>query len=155
MNLKLVVLAQNNIVKKLIALLLVVVLTMFDFMLLGFEIVSYAADTLEVGTATNNKNVTFDSYFKDANGNIITEKEEKINSEDIKLFVQVSVKNDGYFNGTVSLENSNFNLKNEVLSNSINKIEGNTITLNQINSGEVTEIEIGIEPVRDNIKHDK
>lgn len=151
MNLKLVGLAQNNIVKKLIALLLVVVLTMFDFMLLGFEIVSYAADTLEVGTATNNKNVTFDSYFKDANGNIITEKEEKINSEDIKLFVQVSVKNDGYFNGTVSLENSNFNLKNEVLSNSINKIEGNTITLNQINSGEVAEIEIGIEPVRDNI----
>ena len=62
MNLKLVGLAQNNIVKKLIALLLVVVLTMFDFMLLGFEIVSYAADTLEVGTATNNKNVTFDNY---------------------------------------------------------------------------------------------
>lgn len=147
MNFKLVESTQNSVIKKIVAFLLIVVLTMFDFILLGTEMVSYAADAVE--TATSNKNVTFDTYFKDKNGLIITEKDEKINSKDIKLFVRVSVKNDGYFNGTISLEESNFNLKNEILHTSINKIENNTITLNQINSGEVAEFEIGIEPIKE------
>lgn len=147
MNFKLVESTQNGVIKKTVAFMLIVVLTMFDFILLGTEMVSYAADALE--TATSNKNVTFDIYFKDENGIITTEKDEKINSQDIKLFVRVAVKNDGYFNGMVSLEEGNFNLKNEVLHTSINKIENNTITLNQINSGEVVEFEVGIEPIKE------
>ena len=147
MNSKLVKTTKYGSIKKMVALLLVVVLTMFDFIPVGTEIVSYAADAIE--TATNNKNVTFDIYFKDESGANISEKEEKINNENIKLFAQVSVKNDGYFNGTISLENCNFNLKSEVLSSSINKIEGNKVTLNQINSGETAEIEIGISPIKE------
>ena len=146
MNLKLVESTKNSVIKKIVAFLLILVLTMFDFMLLGTEIVSYAANAIE--TATNNKNVTFDSYFKDENGVIVTEKEAKINDQNIKLYAQVSVKNDGYFNGTISIENGNFNLKNEILSSSINKIEGNTITLNQINGGEIVELEVEIEPIK-------
>lgn len=149
MNFKLAESIKNDVIKKMIALLLIVVLTMFDFILLGTEIVSYAADAIE--TATNNKNVTFDVYFKDESGAILTEKEEKINNDNIHLFVHVSVKNDGYFNGTISLDKGNFNLKNEILSSSINKIEENTITLNQINSGEIVEFEVGITPVKDDI----
>lgn len=149
MNYTLFDLTKNSIIKKLIASILIVSLTMVNFILVGIETVSYAADAFEVGTPTNNKNVTFDSYFKDAEGKIISEKEEKIDSNDMKLFVHISVKNEGYFNGTISLENSNFRFNNKLMNPSINKIEGNTITLNQINSGEAVEIAIGIEPIRE------
>ena len=140
---------KNDIIKKFVALLLIVVLTMADFALLGIEVVSYAADALSTGTATNNKNVTFDSYFKDSNGTIVSSKEENISSNDMKLFVQVSVKNEGYFNGTITIGESNFKLKSDIRSSSINKIEGNVVTLNQINSGETVDIELGIEPIKE------
>ena len=140
---------RNDIIKKFVALLLIVVLTMADFALLGIEVVSYAADALSTGTATNNKNVTFDSYFKDSNGTIVSSKEENISSNDMKLFVQVSVKNEGYFNGTITIGESNFKLKSDIRSSSINKIEGNIVTLNQINSGETVDIELGIEPIKE------
>lgn len=149
MNHMLVELIENSVTKKIIALLLIVALTMVDFILFGIETVSYAADILETGTATNNKNVTFDCYFKDTEGKILNEKEENIDSNNMKLFLQVSVKNDGYFIGNITIGDANFKLKNEILSNSINKIEGNTIYLNQINSGEAVEMEIGIEPIKD------
>ena len=140
---------KNDIMKKIIAFLLIVVLTMFDFALLGVEAVSYAVDALSVGTQTNNKNVTFDAYFKDASGASITSKEANIESSDIKLFTQVSVKNEGYFNGTITIEDSNFKLKSDAKNTAINKIEGNKITLNQINSGETIELELGIEPIKE------
>ncbi|MBR3162585.1 MAG: DUF11 domain-containing protein [Clostridia bacterium] len=139
---------KDNIAKKLVAILLIIALTMVDFIFIGVEAVSYAADSLTTGTATNNKNVTFDCYFKGVNGEAITEKTEAINNNSIKLYGQVSVKNDGYFVGSVTLGESNFKLKNEILSDSINKIEGNTITLNQVNAGEVVEFEIGIDPIK-------
>ena len=146
MDVKLVELTKNKLINKLVAFVLTLVLTMIDFMPLGTELVSYAANSLE--TATNNKNVVFDCYFKDENGTELTEKGEKINSDSIKLFIKLSVKKDGYFNGKVSIENSNFSFKNEILSSAINKIENNTITFNQINSDETVEAEIGIEPIK-------
>ena len=145
---------KEEIIKKFIAFLLIIALTMVDFALIGAEILlgeqaSYAVDGTVVGTATNNKNVIFDAYFKDANGTVLTSKEESISNEDMKLYVQVVVINGGYFNGEINIGESNFRLKNEIKSNSINKIDGNTITLNQINSDEVAEIELGIEAIKD------
>ena len=140
---------KTAIMKKFVAFLLLMSLTMVDFMFLGTEVVSYAADSLSFGTATNIKNVLFDAYFKNASGENVTSKEESISSKDAKLFMQIAVKNDGYFNGTVVLEESNFKLKPESSSEIINKIEGNKVTLNQINSGEVVEVEIGIEPLKE------
>lgn len=140
---------KRDIFKKIIAFLLIVVLTMVDFALLGVEVVSYAANELSTGTATNNKNVIFDSYFKDQNGTMTTYKEENILNKDMKLFVKVSVKNEGYFNGTITINESNFKLKNDIRSNGVNKIEGNVVTLNQINSDEAVEIELGIEPIKE------
>ena len=140
---------RNDIIKKIIAFLLIVVLTMVDFALLGVEAVSYAVDAFSIDTPTNNKNVTFDCYFKDQNGTMITSKEENISNGDMKLFAQVSVKNEGYFNGTVTINEGNFKLKSYIHNNNINKIEGNVITLNQINSGETVELELGIEAVKE------
>lgn len=147
MEVKIVNAGQSSIIKKIVAIMLILVLTMADFALVGIETVSYAADLLNMGAATNNRNVTFDTYFKDLNGNKISSKEESITSGEMKLYAQISVKNDGYFNGSISLENSNFKIRNEILSDSINKIEGNTITFNQINADETAEIELGIEPI--------
>ena len=143
---------KKEIVKKITAFLLIVALTMVNFALLGVEMVSYAADALSTGTATNNKNVTFDAYFKNENGAVTFSKEESMSSNDLKLFMQVSVKRDGYFNGYISLKDTNFKFKTEVSSDAINKIEENAITLNKIDAGETAEFEVGIEPIKsDNI----
>ena len=151
MDVKLLQSKGNSFIKKFIAAILVMTLTMVDFALLGVETISLATDAVSAGTATNNRNVTFDSYFKDNEGAIVPNKEVSIDSNDVKLFIQVAVKNEGYFNGSISLDKSNFKLKDEIKNNIINKIEENTITLNQINSGETIEFEVGISPIKEDV----
>ena len=48
-----------------------------------------------------------------------------------------------------TLNNSNFKLKTDILSEGINQIEGNTISLAQINAGETRDIVVGIEVNKD------
>ena len=127
------------------AMLLIVTLTMANFVLLCVDVVSYAAEIINMESSTNHRNVEYMAYFKDAAGNKVDSLDAKTNSEDLKLYFQVSVKKEGYFNGNITLNNANFKLKSEVLSDGINKIENNTVYLNQINAGESKEIEVGIE----------
>ena len=91
-----------------------------------------------------NKEMTI-LWLKDAAGNKVDSLDAKTNSEDLKLYFEVSVKKEGYFNGNITLNNANFKLKSDVLSDGVNKIENNTVYLNQINAGESKEIEVGIE----------
>ena len=141
---------KKKILKMGVAIILIITLTMANFIFVGASGISYAVEMLQEETVTNNKNVTFDVYFKDEEGNKITETQQAINKTDMKLYMQVSVKKEGYFNGTIELKNSNFSLKTEDLSENINKIEENTITLNQINANETAEIELAIEPIKEN-----
>ena len=127
------------------SILLIITLTMANFLLLCVDVVSYAADTINLAKNTNHKNIEFMAYFKDENGNKIEEKDTYANSEDLKLYFQISVKQEGYFNGNILLNDANFKIKPDVLSDGINKIEGNTIYLNQINAGESKDLEVGIE----------
>lgn len=127
------------------AMLLIVTLTMANFVLLCVDVVSYAAEIINMESSTNHRNVEYMAYFKDAAGNKIDSLDAKTNSEDLKLYFQVSVKKEGYFNGNITLNNANFKLKSDVLSDGVNKIENNTVYLNQINAGESKEIEVGIE----------
>lgn len=131
------------------AMLLIVTLTMANFILLCVDVVSYAQDEINVESSTNHKNVEFMAYFKDQNGNKITNLDAKSNSENLKLYVQVSVRKEGYLNANIILNNANFKLKTDVLSDGINKIENNIVYLNQINAGESKELEIGIELLKD------
>ena len=142
---------RKEIIRKFIAFLLVVALTMADIALIGTGIATYAANEEILGTATNNRNVLFDGYFKDAQGNTTTISEQSINNNSIHLFMRIAIRNDGYFNGNITIENSNFKLKPDILSNKINKIEGNTITLNKINNGEIVEIEVLVEPINNEV----
>lgn len=121
---------KGNILKVLTVLMLITVLTMINFIYVGAGFISLAAES----SSTNHKNIEFTSQLKE--GDILT--------------LAVTVKNEGYFNGEITLENSNFKLKNTE-SEYVNKIEGNKITLNQINAGTTASFDVAIEPVKDDV----
>ena len=111
-----------------VVLMILATLTLTNFIYVGAGLFSYAASDVE----TNHKNVEFTTNLKD----------------DKTLTLGVTVKNEGYFNGEITIENSNFKLKS---SNSeyVNKVEENKIALNQINAGTKAQIEVEIEPIKD------
>lgn len=140
---------------KLLATMLVMTLTLTNFILLGvYASNSYGAtDNLErQETVTNNENVTFDAYFKDNKGNAIHSIKENMNKEDLKLFVAVGVKKGYLKNASLQILGENETNSNLKLRNSnedleyIEKIEEqtNTIHLKQINSGTQVVIEIPV-----------
>lgn len=135
---------EKKLLKKLLIVLMIVMLMSTDFLVLGANLISYASTT---DNATNNKNIEFSTYFKNEKGERVQSLSENINKSDLKLYAEVEVKEEGYFNGSIELENSNFNIRNEILSSEISKIEGNTVTLKQINAGSKVEIELAIEPI--------
>ena len=127
---------KRKILKITMVILLLMTLTMTNFIFVGANLYSYAADNI----ATNHQNVEFDAYLKD----------EEIDGEKVPtLSLKISVKKEGYFNGEISLEDSNFKLKESSSSNYVNKIENNIIMLNQINSGVTAQFDVEIEPVKE------
>ena len=119
---------RSKVFKIVVAILLVMTLTMVNFIYVGAGIVSYAAEDI----STNHRNVEFTTELKNEN----------------TLTLQINVKNEGYFNGEVTLENSNFRLKSSQ-SEYVNKVEDNKISLNQINAGTVAQIDVEIEQIKD------
>ena len=140
---------KQRIFKAIIALLLIMTLTMANFLMLCANAVTYAVDVMNADKSTNHKNVEFMAYFKDESGNKNTNLEIATNAENLKLYFNISVKREGYFNGDIVLKDANFKLKTDLVNGNINKIENNKIYLNQINAGESKEIEVGIEILKD------
>lgn len=135
---------EKKIVKKILAILLVIMLISTDFFVLGSNLISYA---VESDSATNNKNIDFSAYFKDVKGEKVDTLQTSIKAENLKLYAEITVKNEGYLsNATLELEDSNFNIKNNILSDSIASIDGNKVTLKQINAGTTVVVELDIEP---------
>ena len=56
---------ENKMVKKILAVLMIIMIMSTDFVVLGTNIVSYA---VESNSATNNKNIEFSTYFKNKKG---------------------------------------------------------------------------------------
>ena len=128
-----------------IALQIILSMTLYYFVLIGFTAVTYAIDLIE----TNNHNVDFSAYFIDENG----EKRDVIESEittEQYLYIDVSVKNEGFFKGNIKINNSNFNISNEILSSCVSNISNNEIYLNQINAGTIETIKVAIKPLEQN-----
>ena len=140
---------NQKILKIIIVLMLVVTLTMANFVLLCADVVTYAADAIIADKSTNNKNVEFTAYLKNDKGEKVSNLDAQINAEDLKLYFQISVKQEGLFNGDIALNDANFKFKTDFTDNSISKIEENKIYLNQINAGETKEIEVGIQLLTD------
>lgn len=122
---------KNKILKILIAILLLVTLTVTNFIYVGVGLVSYAASSI----ATNHQNVEFDVQLKESN----------------ILSLIISVKKEGYFNGEIALENSNFCFVTDQNNDYINEIEKNKIVLNQLNAGTTAQIDLQIEPANEEI----
>ena len=126
--------------EKILAILVIASMLITNFSLVGSNLISYAIDMI----STNNSNVEFYAYLENSNGESGTNIETTVNDDSAKLKIEVSVKNEGYFSGRIFLENSNFSLSDEFDNEYINKIENNTIYLNQINAGTTASFEIGI-----------
>ena len=135
---------KRKIVKKILAILMIVTIMSTDFFVLGSNLISYAAES---NNLTNNKNIEFSTYFKNSKGEKVDKLEASIKEEEIKLYAEITVKNEGYLTNTaLELQNSNFKIKNTILSNSIASIDGNKVNLKQINAGETETIELKVEP---------
>ena len=129
-----------------ILIIVLIVELLFSCVLLNISssLFSYASDGLNIDNKTNNDNILFSARLE--------ENDVFMNSEDIKLIIDIEVKNDGFFNGEISLDNNNFIFKDE-LKDGIASIEENKIVLNQINATSKVSLEIGIQPIKsDNYK---
>ena len=136
---------KNKILKIVTIIILIMTLTMTNFIFVGSSLISYAAS----GVETNHRNIEFDAYFANQENQKISSIDMS-NQEDIYLNMQIEVKQEGYFNGKITIEDSNFTLV-DTESSYINKIEGNTITLNQINAGTRAEIRVKIKLLQEEI----
>ena len=135
---------EKKVLKRIIAILMIITIMSADFSILGSNLISYAAESSNL---TNNKNIGFSAYFKNSKEEKVEKFDTSIKNENLKLYAEITVKNEGYLsNAKLELQNSNFNIKNTILSDSIASIDGNTVNLKQINAGTTETIELDIEP---------
>ena len=140
---------ENKVVKAALVIILIIAITVADFIWVGMNLVTYALEN--INNSTSNSNVKFAAYFKNEQGAEVSQTNYEINNSKMKLYMEITVENEGYFDGEITLGNSNFKLKQEILSDGISKIEGNAITLNRVRAGNTVEIEVGIEPIVDEV----
>ena len=135
---------RNNLVSKITAILVIFMLVISDILFVGVSVISYAIDVVK----TNSSNIEYTAYFMDENGEKTETIERDIDKEEY-LYVDLSVKNEGYFNGSILINNSNFKISEEILSPAISSISGNQVTLNQINAGSTETIKLKIEAIKE------
>ena len=137
---------KNIILKTATVILLLVTLTMANIVFVGSSLVSYAVGDV----STSHQNVEFDVYFKDSSGKKVSTLEQESGVLEQILYLQVSVKKEGYFNGDISFENTNFEI-DSVDSVYENKTSRKKILLNQINAGTSTEIAVKVRPIKEEV----
>ena len=87
---------EKRVLKKLLAILMILMVMSTDFFVLGSNLISYAAET---NSTTNNKNISFYAYFKNEKNEKVENLTASIKNENLKMYAEISVRNDGYFNG--------------------------------------------------------
>ena len=148
---------MNKLVKKLIALLLVVILVSANLVILGEYTIAYAASDEELNdqdSSTSNRYVQFNSYFEGETHSTVFD----INSEEAKIYLRLGVESVGYVeNGTVEFQNVNFKIKEDIENDNIQSIDTNSnkVVLNQVNNGSEIVVELPIEILnQDNVSTD-
>ena len=138
---------MSKIFEKLIAVMLVIILTGVNMAVIGEYTIAYALSDSELNnqkTTTNNKNIEFNSYFE-GETHIKTF---DMDSQEAKIYLNVKVNNAGYLeNGTIEFNNANFKIKENIANENIQSIDRNSnkVVLNKINNGSNIIIEIPIE----------
>ena len=95
---------KGKILKISVAIILIMTLTLANFIFVGSNIVSYAMDEI----TTNHKNIEFETYFKDKYGNKTNILERTAEEKEISMYLLLNVKREWYFNGIVELNDTNF-----------------------------------------------
>ena len=130
---------EKKIIKKLLAIFMIITLLATDFFVLGSGLITYAT---EMNNSTSNSNIDFSVYFE--NGEITTES--SITNQNLKLYAEINVNSeDGYLleGTTIEIAESNFN----IISSNKGTVEENIITLNQIiDKAHPLKLELGISP---------
>ena len=137
---------KNKILKISVVIVLIMTLTMTNFIFLGSSLISYAADNV----STNHKNIEFNAYFKNSDGQKTTVLERTSDMQDISLYLSLNVNKEGFFIGQVELSDANFNIVSSE-SEFVSKISDNKIYLNQLNAGTSAEIEIKVKPTDNDV----
>ena len=137
---------KNKVLKIGLVVLVILSMTISNFIFVGKTFFSYAADDI----STNHNNVKFGVYFKNEKGEHVPVLEKQPTDTDLKLYLQLQVQREGYFNGNIKLEKSNFKIS-KIENPYVNNVDGNTINLNRISQGENIELEVSIEPLKEDI----
>ena len=144
-----------SLLEKFIISILIISLTMTNFLVVGESLVSYAKDfVLDSQTeATLNKNVKFDTYFKSGNGNthyLVCD----VNEQNSDMVLNLSVDSGYLKNAKIELQNPNYVVRNVVdNSEKVQDATNTTISLKQINAGEQLSVGLVIESnIADNVK---
>ena len=113
--------------------LLIMSLMLVDIITLAMGIASFAV--------SSNKNIEFSTIFKIGEEEK-NEVEKSIYSNDIRIKIEIEVKNEGCLDGVIEFANKNFKFKQEDIEG-VNSITDNTISLNQINAGGKLTFDVG------------
>ena len=81
---------KKKILEKLLAIFMIITILSTDFLVLGSNLISYAAN---IDSTTNNENVEFSAYFKDANGGRVDRIEQSIKNSEMKIYLEIKIKN--------------------------------------------------------------
>lgn len=136
---------MKEVLKKIVTMFLVMMLLVNSSAIL---VISEAVD--EIQMLTNNKNVQFIAYFKDDNGNKVSEISKELNSDDMKLYLELSVEKEGYLENTnITLKNSNFVFDTQNQIDEISQINEDGLKVDYLGAGENKKIEIKVKAQKD------
>ncbi len=128
--------------QKIITIFMIAVLLGGVFLPTGQLAIAAAVENLEEQTQkTQSENVEFNTYLEGG-----THQQEYTISEGGKLYLELNIKESGYFqNGIVEFSDCNYNINsNEINAEYVQKIENNCIYLKQLNSEQTLHLEIPI-----------
>lgn len=137
---------KNKIFKICVILVMIATMTMTNFIFVGNSLISYALDS---NNNTNHNNIEFNVYFKNEQGEKVSNLDMIANHPENTLYVYLNVKQEGYFNGTIHLEEgANFQLV-EADNQYVESVENNTIKLYNVTAGTSIEIPVKIKPIKE------
>lgn len=132
---------MREVLKKIVTMFLVMMLLINSSAML---IISEAVDEIQI--LTNNKNVQFIAYFKDDSGNRVSKISKELNSDDMKLYLELSVEKEGYLeNANITLKNSNFVFDTQNQIDGISQISEDSLNVDYIGAGETKKFEIKVQ----------
>lgn len=133
---------EKKIIKKLLAVMMIITILATDFFVLGSSLKTYA--TQITNEIEGYPNIHFSTYFKEGE-NEIKEINKSVKDNKVKLYAKIGVNSDVDYLEDIklNLKSGNFN----IIASNKGTVNGNAINLDYIAAGSMVEIELDIEPV--------